>query len=557
MNKFKLSILSIGVAGAMSLSSCSESFLDVSSKTSSNTQNFYKSEGDAWRALLGCYDGWRQLSSAPGVGMYCAATVMSDECYGAVGTGDDGSYQVIDRFDTSYAPSLGQIYSIDWKRYYAGVYRCNEFLAHEEQIDWKDENIHSLYIGETRAIRAMLYFDMVRLWGNIPLFLEPVNENRAQADPDDVYAAIFADLLYAAENIPADANLAVSDNGRITKYAVEAILARAFLYYTGYYGKSEASFNADTEEPLTVTKADALAAVEDIIANGSYELVPEFANLWPAASLVPIPGNVGWDTELSTYAGDCNSEVVLAMKFTPTQDYNGNNDSNRWLVQVGMRSINDPVHGYGKGWGGATVCPTFLENFDAADERLIPSVIDMEAEGLTGNAIWESAIADWREYTGFCIKKYCPMVYGNETPFTNPDGTGDFMTQNPEQYVLVRYADVLLMAAELGSPNAANYMHQVRNRAGLDDIAVNQANIMAERARELAFEGIRYWDLLRQGIDVAADAICASEGMTLSATIPDFVTFKRSKIVATKGLSQIPQDQITLSNGVLKQNAGW
>ena len=66
------------------------------------------------------------------------------------------------------------------------------------------------------------------------------------------------------------------------------------------------------------------------------------------------------------------------------------------------------------------------------------------------------------------------------------------------------------MAAELGSPNADNYMHMVRSRAGLPDIAVNQENIMKERARELAFEGIRYWDLLRQGVEVMADAVVAT-----------------------------------------------
>ena len=80
---------------------------------------------------------------------------------------------------------------------------------------------------------------------------------------------------------------------------------------------------------------------------------------------------------------------------------------------------------------------------------------------------------------------------------------------------------------------------------------------MAERARELAFEGIRYWDLLRQGIDAVADAVCATQGEASDGgrTVP--VTYQRAKIVATQGLSQIPESEITLSNGVLKQNPGW
>ena len=555
MNKFKFNILTLGVVGALSMTSCSESFLDVSSKTESNTENFYKTEGDAWRALLGCYDGWRQISSAPGIGFYVASTVMGDECYGATGKGDGFGYQAIDAFDPMKSPSDMQLYGQDWKVYYAGVYRCNELMAHEEQINWESESNHGLYMGECRAIRALLYFDMVRLWGNIPLFLEPVNENREQADPAEVYAAIFEDLKFAIANIPAGADLTEKEAGRITKYAAEAMLARAYLFYSGYYGKDPGFTNAEGETTGVVTKADALAAVEDVISPGNYGLVDDFKNLWPAASLVPIPGNVGWNTDASTYAGDFNKEVILAQKFTPTQDYNGNNDSNRWLVMMGMRSLNHTP--YGKGWGACTVVPQFLEKFPDGDTRRAASAIDLVGEGIAQGNDFNSSFADWREYTGYSVKKYSPLVYGNGLPGTNADGTAGFQECNANQWILMRYADVLLMAAELGSGNAANYMHQVRARAGLDDIAVNQQNIMEERARELAFEGIRYWDLLRQGVDVAADAIAASAGEVFNGGVKGTVTYDKSKIIATKGLSQIPENQITLSNGVLKQNPGW
>ena len=136
MKKLKYNILAVGLASASLLAvSCADSFLDVDSKINSNTQNFYKTEADAWRALIGCYNGWRQTSTAPGIGFYVASTVMGDECYGGTGNSDGRNYQVIDRFDQSESPADLQMYSQDWKMYYQGVYRCNELISREGQIE--------------------------------------------------------------------------------------------------------------------------------------------------------------------------------------------------------------------------------------------------------------------------------------------------------------------------------------------------------------------------------------------------------------------------------------
>jgi hypothetical protein len=551
-NKIKYSILSLSLAAFMSgMTSCSDSFLNVDSKTESTTGNFYKTETDAWRALVGCYDGWRQIASVPGVGIYVASTVMSDETYGATGNGDDRSYQVIDRFDINQSPSSLNIYEQDWTSYYAAVYRCNEFLDHEDQIEWDESsNKHQIYIAECRAIRALLYFDMVRLWGNIPLKLEATNDNPEQASPAEVYKAIFDDLNYAIENIPADDHYSAypsagQGEGHISKFAAEAMKARAYLYYTGYYGS----------EPEGVTKADALAGLEDVIANGGYKLIENYKNLWPAASLVAKENALGWDTEKSTYAGDNNSEVILAMNFTPTQDYDGNNDSNRWLVMMGVRGMSLAPYHYG--WGACTVCPTYLNYFNSGDTRYTASVIDIAGEGFADLDTYDDALADQREYTGYAVKKYTPLGFYDGSSANKEDGTAGFQETSVNSWVLMRYADVLLMAAELGSPNAQSYFDQVRARAGLASETVSKENIMKERAAEFAFEGIRYWDLLRQGVSYAANVIAASSGSVKSGGASDEVNIQAANIIATNGLCQIPNNQITLSNGVLKQNAGW
>jgi hypothetical protein len=136
----------------------------------------------------------------------------------------------------------------------------------------------------------------------------------------------------------------------------------------------------------------------------------------------------------------------------------------------------------------------------------------------------------------------------------------NFQTGQYQDFFAIRYSDVLLMAAELGSPNAQNYLDKVRSRAGLTSVPVTKANILAERRLEFVGEGIRYWDLLRQGIDIAASTIAANTTVSLfqdgTGNTPT-ASQLQANIAVTRGFQQIPNDQITLSSGVLKQNAGW
>ena len=576
MNNIKLYIFGLALL-SMGMTSCSASFLDVESKKESTSDNFYRTENDAWRALIGCYDGWQCTSSCAQCAFYFASEVMADECFGGVGNTDPRNFQVLDRFDANQSPSDMNILETEWKNYYAAVYRCNELLAHEGQISWSSEETKGTYLGECHAIRALCYFDMVRLWGNIPLFTEPVNENRAQANPDEVYNVIFSDLLYAANNIPATAypkSAAASNDGHITKYAASALLARVYLYYTGYYGK----------EPQVegVTKNSVLQGLEDFIAvaeSEGYGLVDEFKNLWPAASTSwAFNKSTGGYEKTCTYAGDGNKEVVLAQKFNYTQDYDGNNEGNRWLVYMGLRSYLGHAP-YGRGWGGCTVNPKMWTAYGTGDERRSASIINIEGEGIFKDSGYEPSYKDQREYTGYSVKKYTPMSKWSKDEASGTWslvdevsglGKGDFQISQYQDFIVMRYADVLLMAAELGSSNAQDYLNKVRQRAysSKDDegslvvssnyreLTATKENIMNERMLEFAFEGQRYWDLLRQGVNYAASQI-ATNTPVVSGGSPDNVTIKESDIVKKQGLSQIPNNQITLSNGVLKQNEGW
>lgn len=396
-------------------------------------------------------------------------------------------------------------------------------------------------------------------------------------NPEEVYNLIFSDLKFAADNIPTGAypkSAAASNDGHITKFAAEALLARVYLFYTGYYGK----------EPQVegVTKASVLQGLEDFISvaeTEGYGLVEEFKNLWPAASTSWSRNAATGDyTQTTTYAGKGNKEVVLAQKFNYTQDYDGNNDGNRWLVYMGIRSYLNHAP-YGKGWGGCTVNPKMWTVYGAGDARREASIINLDSEGIADDSEYAKSYADQREYTGYTVKKYTPMskwVKDEKSgAWSLVDevsglGKGDFQISQYQDFIVMRYADVLLMAAELGSPNAQAYLNQVRQRAytvndgkgnlsvsgDYREVAVTKENIIKERMLEFAFEGQRYWDLLRQGVDYAASQIAGTTSV-VSGGNPEDVSITASNITGKRGFSQIPNNQITLSNGVLKQNVGW
>jgi hypothetical protein len=528
MKTIKLIIISIVTLGMVSC----EDFLSTEPLTTVTDANYYKTPSDAYTALVGCYDGL-QTVWAGGVALPLAAEVMSDNCFGGTGASDAYNFQAIDHFDVSLAPSYQNLYGDNWTAYYRAVYRCNVLLSKMDQIEWgTEENLQAIYEAEARFIRAYLYFDMVRMWGNIPLITEPTTENLPQADPADVYAMIAGDLIFAIENLSSlpYTSQDPATYGRVTKWAAEALLGRVYLFYTGYYDQ--------TDLVGVVNQSQALSYVEDVITNGGFGLVEDFANLWPAASV-------------ENYAGEDNKETVFAIKYTFTSDYNGNTDGNHWLVMYGLREQS--FYPYGNGWGGGTVNPKLWNAYADTDTRKIASIISVEDEGL------DFDLDRQREYTGYANKKYTPMSDMDGNSVAVEMGGTNFMIGQFQDYVSIRYADVLLMAAELGSGNAQTYLDMVRQRAYGDNftpLAVTPVSIMKERYLEFALEGIWYYDLLRQGLDTAAEAIEESTTVT-NAGVVEPKTITTAKFMETKGLMQIPNSQITLSSGVLKQNTGW
>lgn len=525
LNKYLL-VLIVAVFGA----GCTDDFLDTEPKTTLTDDSFYQTKEHAELAIVGCYDGIQQLYTGGAV-FPVLSEVLSDNCFGGGGNNDAQELRVLDEFDLSVSADLVNILDGYWVAYYKAIYRINVLLQKMDQINWEgDEDYRNNIEAQARFLRAYCYFDMVRVWEKVPLVTEPTTGNIPQAEVDDIYTLIAEDLQFAAEN----ASETVQP-GRVNKWVAKAYLARVFLFYTGYYGKNDLVG--------LVTKAQALQGLEDVIATGSYGLIEEFKNLWPAASSAPEGEGL-----TTTYAGKDNKETVFAIKYNITSDWEGSFDGNHWLVMLGFRS--QAFSPYGKGWGACPVNPDLYMAYDDEDERKVASIIDIEGEGL------DYDIEDQREYTGYRGKKYIALANPDGTDVSEANGGVSFLISQYQDYVVVRYADVLLMAAELGSASAQSYLDQVRDRAGLASVPATFNNIMKERRLEFALEGIRYWDLLRQGVNVAAEAI-SEETTVKNGGVPTSKSISATNIIKTRGFQMVPQNQITRSSGVLKQNTGW
>ena len=359
-------------------------------------------------------------------------------------------------------------------------------------------------------------------------------------------------------------------DGAATAEAAAAMLARVYLFYTGYYG----------QEHEDCTKQEAIDALMSIYNGGHYALVQSgvdeqgttfdgFTRLWRAAIASDKGSRAGLDNH--AYVGracelsDVN-EFIFSMKFNyTTVYYDGSatppSTGNRWLVMMGLRGVTDVnAVPYGRGWGACSVNPNSLAIFDNSDARYMATIIDYVKEGKT-SLMSNEIVGDMREYSGYNLKKYIPLSYnidGVAVPEVQAEseweGENDFQISQYQDYIVMRYSDVLLMLSEL--TENVQYMTEVRNRAGLGAIAYSKDNLLAERHREFMGEGIRYWDLLRQGVDYAANAIAGTWTLK-SGGNNDVVTISMQSITSKRGLCRIPDNQITLSANVYQQNPGW
>ncbi|MBQ2128501.1 MAG: RagB/SusD family nutrient uptake outer membrane protein [Prevotella sp.] len=567
-------ILYIAASAVLSLGmvSCS---LDAENLTDSTSENFPKTEEDATASLAAIYENLNAVNATPQASFYYLSMLASDDNLGGGGA-NDKLMQALDLLCNYNANMTEQFY----KDRYEGIGRANALLQALPNTNLSDD-FKAQAIGEAKFLRAFYYYELASQYGNVPLATEP-GQDPVQGDVDDLWAQILMDLRDAAEDMPEQK----LTDGHVDKYTAEGMLARVWLFYTGFYGNGEeiAQLTSTSYNPLqsvelpdgtTLTKQNVIDYVDDCVEHSGYDLVEDYRNLWAYTNKYTVesyPYTAGQDLKWVEDDNAVNPESMFAIKFNKLASWSTTiGYGNGYALHFGIRGGQDvdKTFPFGQGWGAGPVAPNLVSDWTAAepsDIRRDASIQDVRElpQYAFGGATW----ADFIQETNYFEKKQCAIA-GTDGDTYQPcfevfmygdkgwSNGVNFQTSNIHDLVLLRFADVLLMQSELKQDVTG--INRVRQRAGLPTISsYSDTALRNERRWELAFEGVRWNDIRRWHI--AADALEKQTNQpTYSRGIPD--TNKahnggyKTRYNATAGFQKMPENQVL--QGRVAQNEGW
>lgn len=466
-------------------------------------QDYLRSETDYRTMVISVYTPLQWLNQAVPVG-----DIASDN---AVSGGENASdvlslQQIDDMTHTSVNSTLSEL----WQSAYEGINRAN-YLHQYKDKNLSGETISfagkdALY-GEVYYLRAYYYFNLVRFFGDVPLFTDrrlslSSSASLTRSPKAEVYAQIENDLNAAINSLPA----VQIEKGRVTKYAAQALLGKVLLYQRKY---------------------DAAATVlESVVSSNAFQLVSDFASMF-------------------LESGENGPESIFEIQYTNTSPYYNwgavtRGQGNYAVQQCGIRGLNGSASmPYAAGWSTNLPTQNLANAYSPGDQRKAATVLDIEAYKAANPSYGITYQVAPYKNTGLYNQKYLPR---------KGQTSGQVELNYLNNFRIIRYADVLLMAAEAfnksTTPNdtkAQNYLNMVRQRAYGDNLHNISATgntlylaILDERRLELAMEGERFFDLVRTG--------------QAAAKITGFTANKNE-------IFPIPQHEVTISN--LTQNPGY
>ncbi|MGN0225843.1 MAG: RagB/SusD family nutrient uptake outer membrane protein [Prevotella sp.] len=580
----------------MGLASCDID--DVENIGEMSSSQFPKTDADAEAVLAGVYQNLNEIHANPQMSFLYNACLASDDQLGGGGT-NDKLMQAEDLLMNYNADMTNQFYADRFK----GISRANTLLEVLEGSEGMSEDVKNQAIGEAKFLRAYYYYELASMYGNVPLVRNAAEADNKQGDVKVLWGQILQDLRDAASSMPASNSLNSSRVGHVDKYTAEAMLGRAWLFYTGMYcnGTTVADMVSTTYNPLTsvelpdgttLTKQDVIGYIDDCVNNSGYSLVDDFRNLWAYTNSKTINDYpYVADKGLKWVENDngINPEAMFAIKFNKQASWNTTiGYSNGYALHFGVRGGQDIANTFpfGQGWGAGPVAPNLVKDWKVAeptDIRLKATVCDVnDTEEMPnyGRGGW----ADFVQETDYYSKKWSPIACKNDGTIPGSDGnpapeyafcfetcmygmTGglqggygnNFQLDNIHDLVLIRFADVLLMQSELKEDVTG--INLVRARAGLSPISAYSLNALQnERRWEFACEGIRWNDIRRWHI--AATVLDKQEGQDIyycgSPAKNEAASHNGgygTRYKATAGFQKMPDTQVAL--GTVVQNDGW
>ena len=493
--------------------------------------------------------------------------LMSDNCFGSGGLQDNkvkSLHHLVQMNSNQYEQAFVLLYG--------GINRANTQIETIDNVDWTgNEAKRNQLLGEGYFMRGLYTLWLTQLYGDVPLITSTLitDDMKAQVSAEEViYPQILSDFV-SGQNLMSTEK----SSGHANKYVAEAFMARAYMFWAGFYKKvadlstgSAPAINLVEQEGCTaasLSQADVVNALRDVVSSGAYELLEDYRSLWQYSnSYVWEETQKALETgEGHAYKfiadmkkencfdqpgmGNGNKEELFQIQFMNASNWNidqkgpyscarmyCNYLSVFWALRVnGNNGNRDYTYPFTQGWGQGTPSNNIWDDWTVAeneggytDIRKLGSLID----GVTENKeINYDFVKDCCEASGFGVKKYNGVTLdalSGDTPWWNHAGGETFKgtLDNPmqgehfEDFYLMRYADVLLMLSEMTGD--AQYMNQVQKRAGVPETPYSLKELQNQRRWEFAFEGLRFNDMRRwSGIDggegcYAAKALQAQAG---------------------------------------------
>ncbi|ANE50728.1 RagB/SusD family nutrient uptake outer membrane protein [Flavisolibacter tropicus] len=456
---------------ALALTSGCKKFLDQEVVGAYPEQDFYKTDEDATQATTAVYDMMQAHYNTAWTSLYMVKTLLTDESNaGGNNSGDQPQYQALD--DYNFDATNAGVRDV-WRILYFTIYRANKVINSVKP----ETDLRKRLIAESKALRAYNYLELVSLWGDVPLVLADIPKGgfttTKRAPKAEIYAQIEKDLNEAIAVLPLKSQYSAADKFRVSKGTAQAILGKALLYEGKW--------------------SDAATQFEAVITSAQYGLAPTIGSVF-------------------SKAGEFGIESLMEVSYTSGRNYDWGNfpwgaqpESNIHVQLMGPRGdfyTKAPADSLIAGWGFILPKKKMYDAFTAAGDAnrrkaTVMSEDELKAAGgkWTGAGIWD--------YEGYFQRKYGSF----ETQTGGPINELNYGTN----WRLIRYADVLLMAAEAynkagNDGKALPYINMVRQRpgtalpalTGVAGTALFDA-IVKERQLELAFEGVRFQDLVRWG----------------------------------------------------------